>query len=339
MDISCAFATSLDTPENIVLAERLGYHRAWCYDSPTLNSDVWMTLALAAERTNGIQLGAGILIPHFRHITTTAAAVATLAAMAPNRISAAFGTGFTGRLTLGQPPLRWAEVRSYICALRALLRGEETQWDGATIRMMQPSGCIASLPIDVPILISAFGPKGSKVARELGDGIFTFMPRADFPWVAQPLYGTVLDDGETACSARVVDAAGPGAALLYHFNFCSPDQSGLNALPGGTAWRQCAERVLAETPERTRHLAIHEGHLMSSNEIDKEVITGDILESLGLALDRSAWRKRLAEIEAAGVTELVYQPAGHDIQRELTAFAEMAQLSRPAPPIKIAAAM
>jgi 5,10-methylenetetrahydromethanopterin reductase len=57
MDISCAFATSLETPEHIVLAERLGYQRAWCYDSPALYADVWMTLARAAERTSVIGLG------------------------------------------------------------------------------------------------------------------------------------------------------------------------------------------------------------------------------------------------------------------------------------------
>src|ERR1700730_3640473 len=51
MDISCAFATSMDTPDHIAEAERLGYVRAWCYDSPALYPDVWMVLALAAART------------------------------------------------------------------------------------------------------------------------------------------------------------------------------------------------------------------------------------------------------------------------------------------------
>ena len=45
MDISCAFATSLETPQHIARAESLGYKRAWCYDSPGLYPDVWMILA------------------------------------------------------------------------------------------------------------------------------------------------------------------------------------------------------------------------------------------------------------------------------------------------------
>jgi 5,10-methylenetetrahydromethanopterin reductase len=36
VDISCAFATSSDTPEHVQLAESLGYRRAWLYDSPAL---------------------------------------------------------------------------------------------------------------------------------------------------------------------------------------------------------------------------------------------------------------------------------------------------------------
>src|SRR5438874_4383426 len=107
MEISCSFATSLDTPEHIVLAERLGYRRAWCYDSPALYPDVWMTLARAAERTSRIELGPGVLVPNLRHVLTNAAAVATLVALAPRRVVVGVGSGLTARLALGQRPLAW----------------------------------------------------------------------------------------------------------------------------------------------------------------------------------------------------------------------------------------
>src|SRR5581483_4490954 len=110
MDLSCAFATSVDTPEHIALAERLGYRRAWCYDSPALYPDVWMTLARAAERTSRIELGPGVLIPSLRHPMTNAAAIATLAQLAPGRVVVGVGAGFTGRVALGQRPLAWAGV-------------------------------------------------------------------------------------------------------------------------------------------------------------------------------------------------------------------------------------
>jgi len=123
--ISCVVAPSLDTPAHIELAERLGYRRAWCYDSPALCADPWMMLALAAGRTRVIGLGPATLVPSLRHSVVTAAALATLAGLAPGRVAAAFGTGLTGRLLLGERPLRWAEVEEYVAVVRALLRGED----------------------------------------------------------------------------------------------------------------------------------------------------------------------------------------------------------------------
>ena len=88
-----------------MLAEQLGYRNAWCYDTPALQLDVWMTLALAAQRTSRIGLGPAVLIPTLRHVMTNAAAIATLAQLAPGRTAIGIGTGFTGRLALGQRPL------------------------------------------------------------------------------------------------------------------------------------------------------------------------------------------------------------------------------------------
>ena len=63
MKISAAFPPVPATPEHIGLAEKLGYSTAWVYDTPALQLDCWMTLALAAARTSGIRLGPGVMIP------------------------------------------------------------------------------------------------------------------------------------------------------------------------------------------------------------------------------------------------------------------------------------
>jgi len=171
--VSCVFAPSLDTPAHIELAERLGYRRAWCYDSPAMYADPWMILALAAARTRQIGLGPASLVPSLRHPMVTAAALATLAGLAPGRVSAAFGTGLTGRLLLGERPLRWAEVELYVRTVRTLLRGAETNWSGSVLRMSQPVGFTAARPADIAVLIAADGPKGAAVAAALGDGVLS----------------------------------------------------------------------------------------------------------------------------------------------------------------------
>lgn len=107
MKLGCSFATSLETPEHIRLAEELGYERALCYDSPALYPDVWMQLIRAAELTDRIILGPGVLIPALRHPMVTASAITTLVdAVGEARVLIGVGSGFTGRMAMGQPPVR-----------------------------------------------------------------------------------------------------------------------------------------------------------------------------------------------------------------------------------------
>jgi 5,10-methylenetetrahydromethanopterin reductase len=110
MKISCASPTTLDSPEHVALAEDLGYDRAWLYDTPQQSPDVWMMLALAAERTERIGLGPGVLVPSLRSPMVNAAATAALVAMAPARVAVGFGTGFSGRRAMGYRAIPWAYI-------------------------------------------------------------------------------------------------------------------------------------------------------------------------------------------------------------------------------------
>jgi 5,10-methylenetetrahydromethanopterin reductase len=191
------------------------------------------------------------------------------------------------------------------------------------IRMAHPPGFAPPRPIDVPLVIAAQGPKGLAVAHELADGIITIGAKGGFPWVAEIVLGTVLDESEDADDERVLAAAGAGGAVIYHAFYDLPGWGDLDTLPGGGAWRQRADA----TPERTRHLDVNANHLVGLNALDEGIVTGEVLAALGMATDAQGWRSRIAASEEAGVTEIVYQPAGPDIERELTAFAEMAGLA------------
>jgi 5,10-methylenetetrahydromethanopterin reductase len=321
MQLSCAFAPTPHTPDHIALAERLGYHRAWCYDSPALYPDVWVTLALAATRTERIGLGPGVLVPNLRHVMTNAAAIATLVDLAPGRLAVAIGSGFTGARCLGQKPMRWRDVTEYVEALQGLLRGEDVAWEGTVIRMMQPDGVAPNRPIEVPILIAAAGPKGVAAAKNVGDGIFfggaPSSAASEFSQVALLSFGTVLETGEAADSGRVMAAAGHAAAVALHAAYEWAPHS-LDNLPGGPEWRAQIEQV----PADTRHLAVHDLHLLGVTERDRPFITAERLSALAFTPEQL--RERLDAFAAAGVTEIAYQPAGPEIERELTAFYEAA---------------
>src|SRR3954452_10589423 len=321
METSCAFPTALDSPDQIALAEELGYDRAWLYDTPQQSTDVWVTLALAAERTERIGLGPGVLVPALRHPMVNAAATGTLAALAPGRVVVAFGTGFTGRRAMGYRAIRWSFMDAYIRAYQGLLRGETIEWEGARMRMLHPPGHAAPRPVDVPVVIGALGPKGAAVARELGDGLFATsqVPEfaREFSRVSYLFWGTVLDDGEEPGSERARAAGGPGWALAYHstYEFGSP----VEELPGGREWLAVIERTAPEE----RHLAVHNQHCVGLNEADVAAweAGGDgLLEHVTVTGTRDQVGERLTALADQGVTELVYQPCGPDIRRELDVF-------------------
>ncbi len=318
MKLSCALVTNVDSPELVAEAERLGYHRAWLYDSPAITSDVWVALALAAERTSTIGLGPGVLVPSLRHPMTNAAAIATLAALAPGRVAVALGSGFTGRYILGKRPLRWAFVEEYVTALRALLRGETVQWEDAPIRMLHTEGFVADRPVEVEVLIGADGPKGTAVAERVGDGVFAAgvpNPAAAGRPYSLLQFGTVLDDGEDVHSERVLQRAGHGLAVVFHAMYERNGPDAVRGLPGGNEWVDAIEAI----PPGERHLVTHEGHLVRLTAVDTEAVAlaADLLPQFTFSGTAEQLAARAAEYEAGGVTELVYQPAGPDVAGEL----------------------
>ncbi len=329
--ISAQFATSLHSPDHIAIAEHLGYDRAWLFDNPHEDPDVWMMLALAAQRTTTIGLGPGVLVPTLRHPMVNASATASLAALAPGRVAVAFGTGFAGARALGAAPASWSFLRDYVIAFRGLLNGDTVDWRDTRIRMMHPPGHAPARPIDVPILIAALGPKGLAVATELADGLFTALGEirfaSRFDWTALALQGTVVADGERQDSARVQAAAGPGNAVAYHAAY--EFGTGVTSLPGGDVWLN----TINQTPAEERHLAVHDQHLIGLNRADIAAWAAGSWNAIpqttltGTAQDIG---HRIRDLGTQGVTEIIYQPTGPDIPGELEAFIAAARSVTPA---------
>ncbi len=284
-------------------AEQLGYHRVWLYDSAAIWEDVWVHLARIAERTERIGLGTAVLVPNLRHVMTTASAIATLDRLAPGRLVVGFGTGFTARLVLDQPPLTWAHTARYVRQVRGLLAGDVVEIDGKQCQMIHHSAMAESRPIEVPIVLSAMGPKGQGIARDISDGLMSVGP-GDGTW----------DSG------RALDAAGPWWVVMYHAMWAAAGPDSVRGVPGGEAW---LAQIAADRPDGQHHLAVHEGHCTHATERDRLLI-----EAAGTDLAWTGWvgeaeeiRRRVAEAGGSGTTEIVYNPAGSDPLREIEAFA------------------
>ncbi|MEL7156182.1 MAG: LLM class flavin-dependent oxidoreductase [Actinomycetota bacterium] len=327
MKVSAAFPPVPDTPDHIVLAEQLGFDTAWVYDTPALQLDCWMTMALAAARTERIRLGPGVLIPSLRHPMATASAIATLVGLVgADRVVIGAGTGFTGRRAMGQKPLRWKDMPGMVGEVQQLLAGETVDIDGKATRMLHGIGQAPDRPIEVDWVLGVNGPRGLETAAELGCGVFTSRPRPDAVYdgiddVILLGFGTILDDGETLDSIRVLDTAGPGVMVAYHAFWEQGDDDRLDRLPNAEEFRRLIESV----PRKERHLALHTGHLTELNPIDRQVLIGDAMPIAPLVCEGHVLLDRLERLGHQGITEVAFQPMG-DIERELRAFAEAAQL-------------
>ena len=139
-------------------------------------------------------------------------------------------------------------------------------------------------------------------------------------WRVLLSFGTVLSEGEALTDERVIGAAGHRMAATYHILYESGNVGALDALPGGIEWRKEIERF----PERERHLWTHEQHLVGLTGRDRRGLDAggaQHISVVSLTGTVQQLRERLVRIEAAGVTEIAYQPAGPDIPGELERMA------------------
>jgi 5,10-methylenetetrahydromethanopterin reductase len=129
-------------------------------------------------------------------------------------------------------------------------------------------------------------------------------------------YGTVLDDGEPLSSERVIDAAGPAATFQLHIGA----QGVVSHLPEWAAY----EESMTAFPADRRHLETHRGHLIEVTDLERPLVSADLIRATTGSGSPAEVRHNLDDIEGRGVKGVLYGPMGPDIPRELTAFAETA---------------
>ena len=338
MHYSVAFASEVDSWRWAKRAEALGFHGAWFYDTQLLNPDVFVCMALAAHETSRIRLGTGVLVPSNRIEAVTANAFASLNRLAPGRIDFGIGTGFTARRTMGQGAVPLARTRRYIETVQGMLRGETVEWldaDGPhQVRFLDPDLGLVNIEDEVPLWVSAFGPKARRLTAELGAGWLNF-GIANAPAVLEDMrsdwlaagqspdalqanlffLGAVLTGRESEDEARLMAQAAPLTAVLFH-NLA--DEVG--AMQGGNVDAGPLNNLLAEylkihegyQPADARYLSNHKGHLMYLRPEETHV-TPELARATTLSGTRDELVDRLRELEAAGYTQVTVQLVhGHE---------------------------
>jgi 5,10-methylenetetrahydromethanopterin reductase len=308
LSLSVALPPSARIQEYALAAEDAGCTRLWLFDSPAIYGDIWIAAARAADATRRVGIGTGVAVPSLRHPMVTAAAIATIEESAPGRLTCAFGTGFTARRAMGQKPMRWNDVGVYVHQLRGLLAGQVVEIEGAPCQMLHLQGWAPDRPLRTALWVAPSGPKGMAVAEDVNaDGVLLSQPPPQPLDGRRPaamiVSGTVLAPGEDENSGRVIEAAGPWFAAMWH------------------AVYEMALR--AARPRDQLHLGVHEGHVCALTDRDRAAIRDSGAAILEYGWTGSPPRIRAASAGSAelGITEIVYTPAGPDIVGEIGAFA------------------
>jgi len=218
---------SPDEFESMVrLVDQHGYDYLWMTDSSLHSRNPYVYLSHAARLSSRLKLGTAVTNAQSRHPGIVAVNAATLDEFAPGRTILGIGVGDRPLRALGMPPARLADLEASVRDVRRLLNGETVTsdergfaFDGAHLRY--PANP------DIPVFLSASGPKTLQLAGAIADGVILLCGLFDQgiryalsnidmgaesagrkrPHIAVFGYGAIREDEEAAlASARSIAA-------------------------------------------------------------------------------------------------------------------------------------
>ncbi len=232
----------VDTPDvfehNVAEIERLGYDALWLTDSSLHTRNCWSYLTLAARVSSRLTLGTAVTNPITRHPGVTASAAATLDEISDGRFILGIGAGDRPLLSLGRKPAKLADLSASIDSIRRLWNGEHISVQAEAFAFNDAHYRFAPTAHDIPIWVSATGPKTLELAGRIADGVILLAGlhpdgirfalehidrgveqagRSARPAITVFAYGAIDDDDEQAAfaAARTIAAWFPQTSPVY----------------------------------------------------------------------------------------------------------------------------
>ena len=154
-----------ETADFIAKCEDAGFSGVGVHDHQHSGRDVYLTLALAAERTSRLTLFPATSNPVTRHPSVLASLAHTLEEIAPGRVRLTVGPGFLSVGNIGRPRASVQTMRETILTIRRLLAGESVVFNATDARMRN----VSTPP--TPVYVTAAGPRMVELAGEVADGV------------------------------------------------------------------------------------------------------------------------------------------------------------------------
>ncbi|NKB58185.1 MAG: LLM class flavin-dependent oxidoreductase [Alphaproteobacteria bacterium] len=336
MEFGIATATAADAWKLVERAEALGFTSAWFYDTQMLSADCFVAMGAAAVKTDRIRMGTGVLIPTNRIAPVTANALASLNHLAPGRIDFGVGTGFTGRRAMGMGAMKLADMEDYIRVVRGLIAGEtlEAEFEGKPrkIRFLNPELGLINTQDDIPLHVSAYGPRSRALTAKLDAGWLNFVGDVDSAatgaaamrdsWTgagraASDLkatafaLGCLLADGEPFDSPRAMAQAGPRAAVVLHRAADEAIAGLLNSsgIPDAAAAAVAGyvAHAMNYEPADAKYLENHRGHLMFVKPEERQYVTAELIRDTSFTSTEAELKTRIGDLRDSGYTQFTIQ--------------------------------
>ena len=164
-----------ETANFIAGCEAAGFSGVGVHDHQHSGRDVFLTLALAAERSSRLTLYPATTNPVTRHPMVLASLAHSLEEIAPERVRLTVGPGYLAVGSIGRRRATVEAMRQAILTIRRLLRGERLEFNGVETRLRN----LSDRP--TPIFMTASGPRMVELAGEVADGALLLVglhPRA-----------------------------------------------------------------------------------------------------------------------------------------------------------------
>lgn len=304
-------------------AEALGFGLIGVGDSPNGYRELEVSMTVAVESTTRAKVASMVAVPVGRHPANAASALSALQELSGGRIVCGIGTGASAAAALGRAAFTLPQLGEYVKVLRALLHGESATWEGDTIPALHD-------PRPVPILLSAYGPAGRRLAGRSFDGVV--LPTGASVPIAHSYMHDVRSAAEKAgrdprllavwvMSRAAVRDSRTEALADIKANLASAGAFGLKPAAQVETVPADLRPALLELQRRydaTEHV-VWDGP--NARLLDELGLTDYLAERFAIAGTPDECRAQAAGLEAAGVTHIVVPAVDADPDGLIERFA------------------
>lgn len=283
----------VETAEFAVKCEQAGFDGVGIIDHQHTGRDVFLAMALAADRTRRVTLYPAVTNPVTRHPMVLASIAQSLEEIAPHRVILCVGAGFMSTRHINRGSASVKEMRDAVDQARRLLAGEDVYpgiTDGRLVRTSDPP---------TPVYLCATGPRMIELAGEIADGAM-LMVGLDPGMVAQAM------DHLGRGAERAGRAIGDIPITLVCGGILAQDRETAQELARPLCWGQMHHPV--HGPRLKRAGLTWPAGISGPDDIPADVLSR-ICDATGLFGDHNAWAEGIgAAGDLPGVNRLFIQP-------------------------------